>query len=75
MQYLFLLIVILTTAEAQGISESDSCFSTEDIAVPYTLWFGTDVQESLSIDVTVKRYTPFYSVVEAAGQVDPASFG
>jgi hypothetical protein len=75
MQYLFLLFVILTTAKAQGISESDSCYSTEDITVPYTLWFGTDVQESRSTDVTIKRNTPFYNVIEAAGQIDPTSFG
>lgn len=75
MQYLFLLFVILTTAKAQSISVSDSCYSTEEFTVPYTLWFGTDIQANRSIAVTVKRFTPFYSVVEAAGQVDPESFG
>lgn len=74
-QYLFLLFVILTTAKAQGVSENDSCYSTEDITVPYTIWIGTDIQESHTTDVTVKRFTPFYSVIEAAAEKDPGNYG
>jgi hypothetical protein len=75
MQCLFLLFVIFTTAKAQGISENDSCYSTEDLTVPYTLWIGTNIEESRTISVTVKRYTPFYGVVGAAGAEDPANYG
>ncbi|XP_023727327.1 uncharacterized protein CG3556-like [Cryptotermes secundus] len=75
MQYLLLLFVILTTAKVQGVSEIDSCYSTEDITVPYTIWIGTNIQESHTTHVTVKRFTPFYGVMEAAGENDPGNFG
>jgi hypothetical protein len=75
MQYLFVLFVILTTAEVQSISENDSCYSTEDITIAYTLWIGTNLQESHTIDVSVKRFTPFYGVLEAAGETNPGNYG
>jgi hypothetical protein len=74
MQYLFLLFVILTTWKAEGTSGNDSCYSTEYLTVPYTLWIGTNIQESHTTDVTVKQYTPFYGVIEAAGTQDPGNF-
>jgi hypothetical protein len=75
MHYLFIFFVILTTAKAHDVSENDSCYSTEDITVPYTLWVNTNVIQSNTINVTVKNFTSFYDVIEVAGERDPANYG
>jgi hypothetical protein len=74
MQLFFVLSVVLATARAQGLAESDSCYSTEDITVQYTVWVDTAVAQSFTTDVTVRRFSPFYDVMQAAAEQEPATF-
>jgi hypothetical protein len=74
MQLLLLLAGVLAAAKAQDIPESDTCYSTEDITVQYTLWIGTDVDQSYTTDVSVRQFSTFYTVISAAAEQDPARF-
>jgi hypothetical protein len=73
MQILLLCFVILTastTTNTQDVSHTaDSSVSNVQIAVPYTLWNGTDVSNSSSITIQARTNTPFLDVmIEAARQ-------
>jgi len=66
-QFFFLSLVVLISTETHGDQEKrDSCYSTQDVTVSYSLWIGTQVNESRSITVTVKQYTTFYDEMKIA---------
>jgi hypothetical protein len=63
----FVILAVSTTTNTQGVSDPpDSCSSNVQIAVPYTLWIGTNVTSHSSIMVQVPQYTAFYDVMKAA---------
>jgi hypothetical protein len=69
MQLLFLLFVILTSSTTKThsfLEEHDSCYSTQDVTVSYTLWIGTQVNENHTIVLTVKQYKTLYDVMKIA---------
>jgi hypothetical protein len=71
----FVVLTILTTTSTQIVLERpDGCYSNEDIAVPYTLWVGTNVTTEYNIFVTVAKYTTFYDVMEEAEYKYPDRF-
>jgi hypothetical protein len=74
-QLLFVLSVVLTTARAQGISGIDSCSSTANITVQYILWVGTDIDLSFTTEVSVRQYSTFYDVMQAAAEQEPTTYG
>jgi hypothetical protein len=75
MKLLFVLLVVLTTASAQGLADTDSCYSAQDVTVQYTVWVNTAVDLSSTADVTVRQFSPFYDVLQAAAEQEPATFG
>jgi len=78
MQFLLLCFVILTistTAKTQNVLEHvDSCLSTVQITVPYTLWVGTNVTAEFNISITVPQYTRFYDVMKRAESQSPEQY-
>jgi len=78
MQFLLLYFVILTistTTNTQNVLEqADSCFSTVQIAVPYTLWVGTNVTAEFNMTFTVPHYTMFYDVMKLAENQSPEQY-
>jgi hypothetical protein len=78
MQFLLLCFVVLTisiTTSTQNVLEqADSCFSTVQIAVPYTLWVGTNVTAEFSIRLTVQQYTAFYDLMKRAEIQSPEEY-
>ena len=71
----FVILTISTTTNMQNVlAQADSCFSTELITVPYTLWVGTNVTAEFSLSVTVPRYTRFYDVMKLAEIQSPEQY-
>jgi hypothetical protein len=78
MQFLLLFFVILTISTTTNthhvLEHTDSCFSTVQITVPYTVWVGTNVTADFSTSVTVPQYTTFYNVMDRAESQSPEQY-
>jgi hypothetical protein len=73
--YIFFVVLTISTTNTQGsLQRADSCYSAEDITVPYTLWIGTDIREKYSVNVTVKQYTAFYDVMRVAEEQEEEQY-
>jgi hypothetical protein len=72
--YFVILTVSITTSTQNVLEDADSCFSTVNITVPYTLWVGTDQPKVFSLEFTVPRYTSFYDLMQLAERQSPAEF-
>jgi hypothetical protein len=56
---------------AEGTTPPASPKEEESVIVTYTLWVGTNVTENFTINVTARRNSSFYHVMQIAADKDP----